>query len=262
MKSEQTGNMKSIKEIIFMKIINDTTHRPFPLPRGNWIMKQAWRDLLFIHWPISPDQLKKHIPPSLQIDTFNRTAWVGIVAFVMAGIYPRGLSSLSILPAFPEINVRTYVQYEGKPGVYFMSLDVDDWASLTIAKRWLHLPYQPAKICIHKKENAFHCSSTRQKSNHPIIYEGMHTPNSEIFFPIEGTLDHWLTERYCFFSSNKRENLFCCEIHHSPWPLQHAKTVVKKNTLFSPFHIDVNGIQPIAHFSKGVDSLIWNIKSV
>lgn len=246
-----------------VSLIKNTAHPYCSMPSKKWIMRQSWKNLIFVHWPLNPERLRMHIPPSLQIDTFNGSAWLGIVVFEMGGIYPRGLSTLSITSAFPEINVRTYVRYNEKPGVYFLSLDVGDWASLTIAKRWLHLPYHPAKISIQKLKSTFHCSSIRQSSKHePIIYEGIHTPISEIFFPQEGSLDHWLTERYCFFSTNKKARLYCCEIHHAPWPLQLGKTEVKQNTLFSPFHIDLTGTQPITHFSKGVDSLIWNIKNV
>ncbi|WNS76922.1 DUF2071 domain-containing protein [Bacillus sp. DTU_2020_1000418_1_SI_GHA_SEK_038] len=244
-----------------MKLIYDNAHRPYPIPSDYWIMRQAWRNLLFIHWPISLEKVRQFVHPSLHIDTFDGDAWLGIIIFEMEGIYPRGFPSISIIPPFAEINVRTYVHYNGKPGIYFMSLDVGDLASLTIAKRWLHLPYKHSHISIQKIGKAFYYDSIRVKQTNPqIICKGSYSPVKDIFFPIEGTLDHWLTERYCFFSSNKRDNLYCCEIHHDPWPLQQAEAIIKKNTLFTPFQIDISDIQPIFHFSKGVDSLIWNIK--
>ncbi|MBS4188956.1 DUF2071 domain-containing protein [Bacillus sp. FJAT-49705] len=244
-----------------MKLINDTAHRPFLLTSENWIMRQTWRNLLFVHWPISPETIREHIHPSLQIDTFNGVAWLGIVVFELEGIYPRGFPPISILPPFPEINVRTYVQYNGKPGVYFLSLDVSDWASYTLAKRWFHLPYHSANISIKQKDLSFHFESIRKKSKiYPILCKGTFSPLPEVYFPKEGTLDHWLTERYCLFSTNNKGRIFCGEIHHRPWPLQKANSEIYKNNLFSPFKIDLSGVQPISHFSKGVDSLIWNIR--
>lgn len=246
-----------------MNLLNDIAHRSWPLTSTNWIMRQSWRNLLFTHWPIPPEILRPYIPSSLQIDTFDGSAWLGVVVFEMKGIYSRGLSSVSLTPKFSEVNVRTYVQYDGKPGVYFLSLDVGDWASLTIAKRWYRLPYHPAHISIQKEGQTFHYESIRKgKTTAFVTSKGTYTPLLDVFFPSEGTLDHWLTERYCLFSTNHRANIYCGEIHHCPWPLQKVETEITKHTLFEPFHMDLKDVQPIAHFSKGVDSLMWNIKKI
>lgn len=240
--------------------MNDVAHRSWPLPSTNWIMKQSWRDVLFIHWPVSPDILRPYIPSSLNIDILDGCAWVGVVVFVMQGIYPRGLPTISVTPKFSEVNVRTYVEYEGKPGVYFLSLEVGDWASLTIAKKWYHLPYQHADISIEKKGQTYYYESIR-KGNTTITSKGMYTPLLDECIPKEGTLDHWLLERYCLYSTNSQTNLYCGEIHHRPWTLQKVKVEIMKNTLFTSFNMDLD-IEPIYHFSKGIDTLFWNIKRV
>lgn len=222
-------------------------------------MRQHWRDLLLTHWPISPKMLRPHIPSHLQIDTFGHYAWVGVVIFEIDGIYPRGFSTLSLTPKFSEINVRTYVKYDGKPGVYFLSLDVKHWASLFIAKKWYHLPYHPAQVSIQKKGETFHYNSIRKcETKIPIICKGTYTPLPEVYFPETGTLDYWLTERYCFFSIDKEDNIYCTEIHHPPWPLQKVVTEPCMNSLFSLFHFDLTSVGPISHFSKGVNTLIWS----
>lgn len=244
-----------------MNLLRDITHRPWPLPSKKWIMRQTWSNLLFLHWPIPAESLRPHIPAPLQIDTFNRSAWLGVVVFVMDGIYARGLPPVSLTPKFPEINVRTYVQYDGKPGVFFMSLDVDDWASFTIAKRWFHLPYHPAQLSFQTTGQTFHCESIRKgKTNDSIRFSGTYTPLSPVYLPEKETLDHWLTERYCLYSSDNGTDIYCGEIHHRPWPLQKAAADIYINTLFSPFDFDLSDIKPMAHFSKGVDTLIWNIQ--
>ncbi|MGM7723666.1 YqjF family protein [Metabacillus sp. Hm71] len=246
-----------------MNLLNDFIHRPFPLPSKKYIMRQTWRNLLFLHWPIPLEKLRPYIPSALQVDTFNGSAWLGIILFVIEGIYPLGLSSVSLTPSFPEINVRTYVTCNGKPGIYFMSIDVENWASLKIAKNWYHLPYHSAEISFRKEGQTFHCHSIRKgNESAPISFMGKYVPVSEVYCPKEGTLDHWLTERYCMYSSKKGVNIFCGDIHHRPWPLQKAEVEVVKNTLFTPYQFDLSEVTPIAHFSTGVDSLIWNIKKV
>ena len=100
------------------------------------------------------------------------------------------------------------------------------------------------------------------RTNPPISFQAKYTPISEVYFPKEGTLDHWLTERYCLYSTNNGVNIYCGEIHHRPWPLQKVEAEISRNTLFTPFKIDLTEVQPIYHFSKGVDTFIWNIKKV
>ncbi|MGG2091983.1 DUF2071 domain-containing protein [Bacillus sp. S13(2024)] len=246
-----------------MDLMSKINHRLWPLPSKKWIMRQTWKNVLFVHWPIPAEILQPYIPSSLKIDTFDGYAWIGVVIFVMDGIYHRRLPSVSLVSKFPEINVRTYVQYDGKPGVYFISLDVEDWASYTIARKWFRLPYYSAQISFQKEGQTFHCQSMRkEKTNTPITFNGKYVPLSEIYFAKKETLDYWLTERYCFYSTDNKSNIYCSEIHHLPWPLQKVETEIYMNTLFSPFHFDFTEIKPIYHFSKGVDSLIWNIKKI
>lgn len=247
-----------------MEILRNIDHRPWPLPSKNWIMRQSWRNVLFVHYPVSSEYLRTYIPSSLEIDTYKGTAWLGMVAFMMEGIFPRGLSSISLTPSFSEINVRTYVHFNGKPGVYFLSLDVNDWASYTIARRWYRLPYQRTNISYQQEGETFYFESARKSTavDSPISIQIKYTPLSEVYFPKEGTLDHWLTERYCLFSSNKKGNIFCGEIHHQPWPIQNVKAEINRNTLYTPFKKDNTNLQPLYHFSKGVDTLFWNIKRV
>ncbi|MGG1398021.1 DUF2071 domain-containing protein [Bacillus salipaludis] len=246
-----------------MNIMNDVGHRSWPLPSKYWIMRQTWSNILFLHWPIPLNILRPHIPSSLQIDTFNGSAWIGVIVFVLEGIFPRGISSISLTPKFPEMNVRTYVTCDGKPGIYFLSIDVENWASLKIAKRWFHLPYYSAQVSFRKEGQSFHIHSSRNGNfNTPITFKGKYVPVSEVYFPKEGTLDHWLTERYCLYSSNNGDNIYCGEIHHLPWPLQKAEMEIFRNTLLSPFHFDISEVDPIVHFSTGVESLMWNIKKI
>jgi uncharacterized protein YqjF (DUF2071 family) len=123
------------------------------------------------------------------------------------------------------------------------------------------LPYHSAQISFQKEGQTFHFHSTRKgNANTPISFKGKYAPVSEIYFPKKGTVDHWLTERYCLYSSSDGVNIYCGEIHHRPWPLQKAAIEIVRNTLFTAFHFDLSEVKPIAHFSTGVDSLMWNIK--
>src|SRR5437870_3081095 len=125
-----------------MGSISNTEHRPWPVPARPWIMTQTWHNILFVHWPCPPELLRPLLPEELSIDTFDGSAWVGIVAFRMTGIRLRGFPAMPIVERFPEINVRTYVRFDNRPGVYFLSLDADNPFAIALAKPWFRLAYR------------------------------------------------------------------------------------------------------------------------
>src|SRR5215469_13444621 len=90
-------------------ILQTVQHRAHPLPHGPWVMYQVWHELLFAHWPLSPAILRPLLPACLELDTFERTSWVGVVPFHMSHVRPHGLPAIHAVSAFPELNVRTYV---------------------------------------------------------------------------------------------------------------------------------------------------------
>lgn len=230
------------------------------LAAKTWIMKQTWKHVLFLHWPLHAESLRPFIPKELEIDTYDGQAWLGMIVFEMGGIYPRGLSRLPLTPPFSEINVRTYVTYKGEPGIYFLSIDVNNWASLNIAKRWYHLPYRPSEVSIQKEGASLHFEGIRKKE--PLYVKGSYTPLKESFFSRAGRLDYWFTERYRLYSSDSFSNLYTASIDHPPWALQNTEVTIDKNTLFSPFGFHLGADAPIAHYSYGVQTNFWNIKKL
>jgi hypothetical protein len=230
------------------------------LTSKTWIMKQKWNHVLFLHWPISPVHLRPLVPGALQIDTYDGKAWLGMIIFEMGGIYPRRFPGLSLTLPFSEINVRTYVTYKGEPGIYFLSIDVNNWASLQIAKRWYHLPYHPAKVSIRKSGKSLSFEGIRKKE--PLKVKGSYTPRRDVYMSRADQLDYWFTERYRLFSTDALSNLYTAAIDHPPWPLQQADVSFEKNTLFSPFPFKLAEDTPIAHYSHGVQTNFWNIKKL
>src|SRR5437899_137300 len=115
-------------------ILNTTDHRPYPLPKGPWVMTQTWHELLFSHWPIAPEALRPLIPAVLPLDTFEGQCWVGIIPFRMSNVRPRGAPAMPALSQFHELNVRTYVTVGGIPGVYFFSLDAGNPLAVVTAR--------------------------------------------------------------------------------------------------------------------------------
>src|SRR5215470_11526964 len=150
-----------------LSIFDYIAHRPWPLPTSPWIMAQSWHDLLFAHWPVDPAVLRSRIPAKLTIDTFDGSAWLGIVPFRMSGVRLRATPALPWLSAFPELNVRTYVTAEGKPGVFFFSLDAANPVAVAAARRFFHLPYFRARMSCRPDGDGIRYASQRTHRGAP-----------------------------------------------------------------------------------------------
>jgi hypothetical protein len=238
-------------------VLNAVAHRPWPLPSGPWLMKQVWHDLLFAHWPISPDAMRTLVPSQLTLDTFDNQAWVGVVPFHMSGIRKRGLPAFPGLSRFPELNVRTYVIYDGKPGVYFLSLDAANLPAVLAARKFYHLPYFHASMSSREVGGDIHYFSRRNEGS--AEFRGHYRAASEVELRQPGKFDHWATERYCLYTVHK-EAVYGCEIHHRPWPLQDAEAEFEINSVASASGVKLSDGKPMLHFARRLEVLIWPLR--
>lgn len=225
-------------------------HRPWPAPERPWILQQEWLDLLFLHWEIEPAALRPHIPESLEIDTFDGQAWLAVVPFRMRGVAPRGVPKPRFLCDFPEINIRTYVVRDGKPGVWFFSLDVPHRLPVWIARAFFHLPYFRAQMAVSLKEDSIHYRSRYRKRAFRAAYRGL-SP----FHATPDSFETWATERYCLYSQSRRGQLYRAEVHHPQWPLLRAECHLEENTMLDAF--PVGRRHPSALFSKHLPVVAW-----
>jgi len=235
-------------------------HRPWPLPDGPWLQGQTWCDLLFAHWSLSPDVLRPAIPAELPIDTFDGRAWIAVTPFEVRGLRMRGTAPLPRVSRFAETNVRTYTTVGGKPGIYFLSLDAGSRLAVAAARRTYRLPYFRADMAIDRTGDQIVYRSRR--SSAPEASLGVrYRPTGAVFRPRPGTLEHFLTERYCLYTRDGRGQLRRAEIHHPPWPLQQACADFSANTMTITRGIEPAG-EPLLHFSARQDVLIWPLAPV
>lgn len=234
----------------------DDSHRPWPLPNLPWGMKQTWSDLLFAHYPIKYEVLRNLIPEELELDSFEGTYWIGILPFLMSGVRLRGLPPIPGTDRFPELNVRTYVTMDGKPGIYFFSLDADNWPAVKGARTFAHLPYWYSKMKIHNSGSAIEFESKR-RNDLEIEFACSYRPVSEPYLAAKGSFDEWMSERYCFYTLNLFGTPVRCDILHRPWILQKAEAEITINTILSKQGIEVESNIPIVHFAKKIDVRAW-----
>jgi uncharacterized protein YqjF (DUF2071 family) len=207
--------------------------------------------LLFMHWRVDADTLRELLPEQLPLDTLDGEAWLGVTPFRVSGFRLRGLPPAPVLSSFPETNVRTYVTYEGKPGIWFFSLDADSPWAVEAARRTYHLPYHHAKMRDDRRGDTIEYRSERGRAVLDLAYRGTGAPTPAK----EGTLEYFLTERYCLYTRH-RGRLERAEIHHRPWPLQTAEAEIRENTM-PP--VAVEG-EPLLHYSERQDVVIWSLE--
>jgi uncharacterized protein YqjF (DUF2071 family) len=238
-------------------ILQAHKHRPYPMPNPNlWLMYQSWQRLLFAHWPIPASQLREKIPAALQIDEYDGTAWLGLVPFRMANVRFRALPPIWGTSRFPELNLRTYVKKDGYAGVWFFSLDAANLLAVIGAKIAFHLPYYFAKMQIEEEARQTHYESRRTGAE----FLGDYAPTGGVQDYAKGSLERWLTERYCLFAADKRGKLYRGDIHHHQWPLQPAEADISINTIAAASGLVLPDTKPHLLYAESIDVLAWYIK--
>jgi uncharacterized protein len=220
-------------------------------------MGQTWYDLLFAHWAVAPEVLQPLVPPPLQLDVQDGRAWVGLTPFRIGGLRSRGAPPLPWLSRFPELNVRTYVDFGGRPGIYFFSLDAARAAAVVAARRGYRLPYFHAKMTIAHQSSTVSYESTRiDSTGPPAEFRAHYRPSGPPLAIDDGSIERWLSERYCLYIVDERGQAMRGEIHHSPWPLQPAEATFEANTMAAPLAVELDS-EPLLHYSARQDVLIW-----
>jgi len=226
-------------------------HRPWPLPQKKHLLDQTWLDLAFIHWEVAYDQMRARIPEPLEIDTFDGKAWIGIVPFDMQGVTFRGLSAISALSNFPEINVRTYVTFGGKPGVWFFSLDVPSSLAVWAARRFFHLPYRRAQVHIHHRgDDSVDYRHTLPGAEFAANYRPLAKADAD-----QDAFAHWATERYCLYCRSNKGRIYRTEVQHPQWQLDVADITIHRNTLLDPF--EVGECHPSVLYAKQIQVVAY-----
>ena len=207
--------------------------------------------------------LREQIPGALAIDTFDGDAWIGIVPFSMTGVRLRGTPALPWLSAFPELNVRTYVTAEDKPGVWFFSLDAGNALAVAAARMAFHLPYFRARMNCEPNDGWIMYRSERTHRGAPeASLLAKYRPIGEMFRAPLGTLERFLTERYCLYAADSRRRVFRGEIHHPAWALQLAEGQFSRNTMTDAAGVRLASREPLLHFARRQDMVAWGPKRI
>jgi uncharacterized protein YqjF (DUF2071 family) len=225
-------------------------------------MGQTWFDLLFAHWELEPATLEPLVPAPLRLDLRDGRAWLGVTPFVLGGLRMHGLPPLPWISRFPELNVRTYVEFEGRGGIYFFSLDAARVAAVLAARRGYRLPYFHARMRVERRGDELRYESRRIDRSGPRAELRLaYRPAGRRLAPAEEKLERWLAERYCVYVVDERRRVLRGDIHHRPWPLQPAEAEIEQNTMARPLGLELDAA-PLLHYSARQDTLIWRLEPV
>ena len=227
-------------------------------------MTMSWLDLLFAHWAVQAEKVQATLPEGLEVDLYEGQAWLGVVPFWMDNVGLRGLPYMPGVKRFPELNVRTYVVQDGKPGVWFYSLDATSSFAVATARATFNLPYYRAHMDTSRNPVEGGWVDYRSVRTHggvgPGEFLGRFRPSGEVYGAREGTLEHWLTERYCLYSADPKGRVFRGEIHHAPWPLRPAEAEIQTNTVAEHAGFALEGPPAHLHFVDRIDVVGWTLQ--
>ncbi|HEY5946902.1 MAG TPA: DUF2071 domain-containing protein [Kofleriaceae bacterium] len=225
------------------------TRRPAGRPSGT----QKWRELLFLHWSFPLDVVRPLVPAALELDTWDGRAWIGLVPFAMREIRS---SWMPRRPRFDflETNVRTYVHHRGEPGVYFFSLEASSWLAVNVARTVWRLPYFHATMQASRGADTISYETVRRGGDAPFM-RAQWQLGAELGAAQLGTLDHFLLERYVLFSLGRDQRVRRGQVHHVPYPVQHATIDHLDQTLVSAAGLELAPNTPpeTVHYAEGVD---------
>lgn len=240
------------------ELLADNSHRPWALPARPWLIRQQWNHLLFAHWAIDPRLLRSIVPDVLELDVREGRCWVAVTPFFLSGLTFRNFPPVPGTTSFPELNVRTYVRYRGRPGVFFFSLDAGSAAAVFGARAMYGLPYFYAhmRLRIDDSVQSVRYDCLRRHPRKRALFHGEYRPCGPVFRAAHGSLEQFLVERYCLYSVLGRR-LYRADIHHSPWPLRPATADILVNTMASVAGVRIPQEAPLLHYAQSLDVLVW-----
>ena len=230
------------------------------------VMRQRWADLLFLHWPVPPQNLAPLLPPGLTLDTFDDgMAYVGLVPFTMTGVRPVWSPPVRGLSDFHETNVRTYVHCEKRdPGVWFFSLDAANAVAVRVARALWKLPYHFARMSLARDAERIHYESERLWPGPlPASIRAAYTPTGTPAPARPGTLEHFLAERYVLYARSRNGRLLRGRVHHAPYPLQTATLHALDETLVAAAGIALprpGEPPPLVHYARQVHVEVFGLR--
>ena len=222
-------------------------------PVGHPVMLQQWRLLTFLHWRYPVEAVQALLPDGLRVQSFDGTAWVGLVPFMMRGVRAPGVPPVPWLSDFPETNVRTYVEGpDGRVGIWFFSLDAARLAPVLAGRTGYGLPYCWSSMDVSLSGRELSYRSSRRWPGpagarcDAVVAAGPAYDEADL-----GPLDHFLTARFRLYSV-LAGRLVAADAEHPPWPLHRGRLVRLEQDVLEAAGLPTPTGEALVHTSPGV----------
>jgi len=222
-------------------------------------MRMKWEQLTMLHWRYPAAEVQALLPDGLTVETFDGSAWVGLIPFHMKVDVPFFPEFARVLH-FPETNVRTYVSGKsGKPGVYFFSLEASALVSVLTARTAYQVPYCWADMTIEQTgsveqaDQRLRYESTRYWPKPRGAHSLVEVEVGAAYEPGEASeLDLYLTARWALYA-DLGPWITYAKMFHEPWPLHHVTVLHWADDLVAASGLSQPVGEPLAHYSPGVN---------
>ncbi|WP_135853006.1 YqjF family protein [Halorussus salinus] len=231
----------------------------------------TWREGLFAHWPVDSSRVRPLVPDALEIDTRDETAWVSALPSLVEAARPRFLPERAGL-TFPQVNLRTYVRYEGEPGVYFLSLDATTELGVRLARAVWDLPYHRAEIDFQRAGDRRRFDSQRLHTDEsPARFAAEYRSTGKPTHADPDSLSSFLAERYRLYlvrngsigaesadsadgddeaeradaEESHAGSVWCARVEHDPWRLAPAEASVHADSLLESVGLPAPAEDPV-----------------
>lgn len=227
------------------------------------------RGVLFAHWSVEPDALRRHVPEPLVLDTHEGDAWLGVLTFEVTEARPRALPpGLAPTRPFGQVNLRTYVRYDDQPGVYFLTLDAGTRLGAAALGTALGLPCYRARTTVRGADGDHVEFRSRRDAGGqpPATFEATYGPAGPASTVEPGSLDEFCIERRRWYTTCGRrspylrrvsgsDRLRVGEIDRDPWQVAEAEATIERNSLARAVGLEAAG-EPVVRFSPGFESTV------
>jgi uncharacterized protein len=229
-----------------MRVVTNIEVCPDPVRTA--VMRQEWLDLAYVHWRYEPAVVQRLLPAGLEVDTFDGSAWVGLIPFSMRRIgLPHG-PAVPYLGSFAEVNVRTYVRAAGRPGVWFFSLDVDRFLPAAVARLTYRLPYCWGDTS-HERRGDTLTTVVRRRWPDRVADSRLVVEMGDPVVADE--LDVFLSARWGLYSRMRRGVRYAA-VDHEPWPIRTATVQHLDDALVEASGLPSPSGEPHVRCSDGV----------
>ncbi len=240
-----------------MRALDDTTHRPWPLPPGPWIMAQSWHDLLFAHWPMAPETLRGKLPSGARAGHLLRDGVAGHRPLPDERRAAAGHAPLPRALGIPRAQRADVCHVRGETRRVVLSLDAGSWLAVAVARAWFRLPYYSARMsCTRDAEDVVYTSLRTQAGTPRAQLAARYRPRGDC--PGLDRHARALADRALLpLRAVPAWRGDAADIDHPPWPLQPAEAVFEKNTMAQANGIELPASAPLLHFARRQDVVVW-----